>query len=265
MPAVVLSIVLVVALGGSARSAPAWAPAASAAIHPGVQTVTEGAQCTANFVFYDSVDVYIGQAAHCSSTGASTDVNGCEAGVLPLGTKVEVDGASRLGTLVYNSWNAMQMAGESNEDVCFGNDFALIRLDPADHGKVNPSVPFWGGPNGLDGSTPAGESVYSYQNSSLRLGLSPLSPKVGVATGDDSGGWSHNVYTLSPGIPGDSGSAFIGPTGGAVGVLSTIELLPRAASNNVSDLSRDLSYMRGHSTLSAVQLADGTEPFAGLI
>lgn len=52
-----------------AAAAPAWAPAASAAIHPGVQTFTNGAQCTANFVFYDGTAVYIGQAAHCSGTG----------------------------------------------------------------------------------------------------------------------------------------------------------------------------------------------------
>ncbi|HNH85762.1 MAG TPA: serine protease, partial [Solirubrobacterales bacterium] len=39
----------------------AWAPAASATVHPGVQTVTEGAQCTSNFVFQNGSDVYLGQ------------------------------------------------------------------------------------------------------------------------------------------------------------------------------------------------------------
>ncbi len=49
----------------------AWAPAASAAITPGVQTNTDGSgQCTANFVFTDAAaNVYIGQAAHCAGTG----------------------------------------------------------------------------------------------------------------------------------------------------------------------------------------------------
>ena len=37
---------------------------------------------------------YIGQAAHCASTGAATDTDGCLAASLPLGTPVEVTGAS---------------------------------------------------------------------------------------------------------------------------------------------------------------------------
>src|SRR4029453_7388207 len=130
----------------ASAATPTWAPAATATIHPGVQTFTNGAQCTANFVFTQGTQVYIGQAAHCSGTGASTDTNGCIAESLPNGTAVEVDGASRPGTMVYNSWNAMQAKGETNADACAGNDFALIKLDPADYGRVNPSIPFWGGP-----------------------------------------------------------------------------------------------------------------------
>src|SRR5689334_11056460 len=69
----------------------AWAPAASAKIHPGVQTYTAGSgQCTANFVYTDGAgNVYVGQAAHCAGTGEATDTNGCDAGSLPLGTKVD--------------------------------------------------------------------------------------------------------------------------------------------------------------------------------
>jgi hypothetical protein len=50
-------------------AASAWAPAGSAPIHPGVQTHTAGAQCTANFIFSEGSTVFIGQAAHCSGTG----------------------------------------------------------------------------------------------------------------------------------------------------------------------------------------------------
>jgi hypothetical protein len=97
-----------------------------AEIHPGVMTFTEGAQCTANFVFRDSGGTYLGQSAHCSGTGAATDTNGCDAGSLPLGTPVEIDGASRPGTLAYSSWIAMQEANEQNENACAYNDFALV-------------------------------------------------------------------------------------------------------------------------------------------
>jgi hypothetical protein len=74
------------------------------AIHPGVQTHTAGAQCTSNFVFRDRSGTYLGQAAHCSGTGAATDTNGCEARSLPLGTAVDIEGARRNGRLVYSSW-----------------------------------------------------------------------------------------------------------------------------------------------------------------
>jgi hypothetical protein len=103
------SIHRAVALGTGTNTA--WAPAGSATVHPGVQVYTEGAQCTANFVFQEGTEVYLGQAAHCSGTGGQTETNGCSSGSLPLGTPVEVTGASRPGTLVYNSWLAMQGKG----------------------------------------------------------------------------------------------------------------------------------------------------------
>jgi hypothetical protein len=205
---------------------------------------------------------YIWRAAHCSGTGGATETNGCDSGSLPIGTPVEVDGASQPGTMVYNSWLTMQAAGEADPDACAYNDFALIRLNPADFNKVNPSIPFWGGPNGIDtNGTTQGENVYSYGNSGLRGGVAQLSPKQGVSLGDDGDGWSHNVYTATPGIPGDSGSAFLNSTGAALGVLSTVQIAPLAGSNGVGDVNLELNYMRSHSSFSGVQLALGTQPF----
>ncbi|MDQ4068369.1 MAG: serine protease, partial [Actinomycetota bacterium] len=260
--AVLLALVVVVGLvaPGPARSAPQWAPASSATVHPGVQTYTEGGQCTANFVFYDAANVYIGQAAHCSGTGGSTETDGCEAGSHPLGTPVTVRGASRPGTMVYNSWLTMQALNEEDPDACQYNDFALVRLDPADAGRVNPSIPHWGGPVGLNTTgTRLFEDVYSYGNSSLRLGLTVLSPKKGISMGDEGGGWTHLVNTFTPGVPGDSGSAFLDSRGRALGVLSTLAVgVPGGVYNGVSDLARALEYMRAHSEFTSVQLALGT-------
>src|SRR3954467_11659221 len=132
------------AAAGPAAAAPAWAPAASAPVHPGVQTITNGGQCTSNFVFFDAANnVYIGQAAHCAGTDGNTATNGCDAGTLPVGTAVTVKGASRPGSMVYSSWATMQSGGETDADTCQYNDLALIKLDPADYAKVNPSIPFW--------------------------------------------------------------------------------------------------------------------------
>ena len=257
------TVVAAVAPASVASSAPppgGWAPAASATIHPGVQMFTNGAQCTANFIFTRGSDVLIGYAAHCAGTGEATDTNGCESGSLPLGTPVEITGASQPGTLVYSSWLAMQAAGETNADTCAYNDLALVRVAAADVSKVNPSIPHWGGPTGLNTSgNPMLSTVYSYGNSSLRLGISQLSPKTGISLGTSGAGWSHPVYTATPGIPGDSGSAFLDAQGRATGVLSTLAIAPLAGSNNVSDLSRALSYAASHGF--GVALAQGTEPF----
>jgi hypothetical protein len=240
--------------------ASAWAPAAQATVHPGVMTFTDGGQCTSNFVFTQGSDVYLGQAAHCSGTGGATETNGCDSGSLPVGTPVEIDGASRPGTMVYNSWLTMQARGETNPDACEYNDFALVRVDPADVGNVNPSVPGFGGPTGV-GEAADGSTVYSYGNSSLRGGVTKLSPKQGVVVATEGNGWSRTVYTVSPGVPGDSGSGFLNSAGQAFGVLSTLQILPTAGSNGVGDLSNELDYMRANSTQSSTQLAPGTEPF----
>ncbi len=243
--------------------ASAWAPAGSAAVHPGVQTFTAGGQCTSNFVFSDGSSVYIGQAAHCSSTGGQTATNGCSTGAQPLGTPVTVNGASRPGTLVYNSWLTMQARGEGDSNTCAFNDLALVKLDPADVAKVNPSVPGFGGPTGVGDLGAVGSTVYSYGNSELRLGITKLSPKQGLVAQVDPSGWSHSVYTVTPGIPGDSGSGFINASGQAAGVLSTLALLPLAASNGVGDLPREIAYMHAHSSFSGVSLVPGTQPFNG--
>jgi len=240
--------------------ASAWAPAGSAPVHPGVQTFTQGAQCTSNFVFQEASTVFLGQAAHCSGIGEATETDGCTSASLPLGTPVEVTGAAQKGTLAYNSWLAMQAAGESDPDTCAYNDLALVRLDPADVGRVNPSVPGYGGPTGVGTVGDLGSTVFSYGNSELRLGITKLSPKQGTVIQNEGGGWSHVVVTLTPGVPGDSGSGFMNEAGQAFGVLSTLQLAPLPGTNGVGDLQRELAYARSHG-FPGLQLVPGIQPF----
>ena len=263
----ILVLVAALALAGGVLSstgveaAPVWAPAATAPIHPGVQTFTKGAQCTANFVFYIGTTVYIGQAAHCSGTGGNTAVDGCTSGSLPLGTLVDVTGASQPGTMVYNSWLAMQASGESDPDTCAYNDLALVQLSPADAATVNPSIPHWGGPVGVNYvGSPMLSVVYSYGNSELRQGITLLSPKTGISLGDASR-WEHEVSTISPGIPGDSGSPFLDADGNALGILSFLQVgLPTGVSNGVGDVGCEVLYAQTHG-FAGLLLAAGTQPF----
>jgi hypothetical protein len=251
-----------------------YAPAATALIHPGTMMYTAGAQCTANFVFSDAAgNTYVGYAAHCAGTGSSTDTNGCSTDSVPLGTPVDFTNDGNLasegtivghGTLVYSSWITEHGLGTTDPNTCAYNDLALVKVDAADAAEVNPSVPFWGGPTGIDtDGTAAGDQVWTYGNSSLRAGLSPLSPHTGISLGDDAadGGWSHPLYTVLPGIPGDSGSGFMTADGKAVGVLSTLGLAPLPGSNNIGDLAKELAFAQAQSGISGLQLVHGTEPF----
>ncbi|OIJ23843.1 hypothetical protein [Nocardioides luteus] len=261
-----------------ASPAHAWAPADTATITPGVMMYTDGAQCTANFVFTDSsANVYVGYAAHCAGLGEATDTNGCAADSLPLGTPVTFnEGGSLLsegtvlgkGKLVYSSWLTMHKLGTKDENTCAYNDLALVKVDAADAGKVNPTVPIWGGPTGIDtDGTVAGDKVYSYGNSSLRADVDLLSPKVGFSLGDDVNGtrWSHPLYNLTPGIPGDSGSGFLNADGKAVGTLSTLGLAPLAGSNNIGDMDLELKFAQANSGISGLRLVNGTEPFSPIL
>ncbi|MBC7277069.1 hypothetical protein [Nocardioides sp.] len=258
--------------------AQAWAPADTATITPGVQMYTNGAQCTANFVFADSAaNVYVGYAAHCAGLGEATDTNGCAAESLPLGTPVTFnEGGSLLsagtvlgkGKLAYSSWLTMKRQGTTDENTCAYNDFALVKVDAADAGKVNPTVPIWGGPTGIDtDGTVAGDKVYSYGNSSIRADIDLLSPKIGLSLGDSVNGtrWSHPLYNLTPGIPGDSGSGFLNAEGKAVGTLSTLGLAPLAGSNNIGDMDLELKYAQANSGISGLRLVNGTEPFSAIL
>jgi hypothetical protein len=67
---------------------------------------------------------------------------------------------------------------------------------------------------------------------------------------------------VTPGIPGDSGSAFVDASGKALGILSTVAIAPLAGSNGVGDLAKELAYLHAHTAIGA-QLALGTEPFNG--
>ena len=279
---VALVVTLALATFGGAANASAWAPEESATIHPGVMTFTNASsflngasQCTANFVFTDAAgNVYLGQAAHCSSTGESTETNGCSAKSLPLGTSIYagdlvnggIQNGTLIGTLAYNSWITMQQAKEKDANTCAYNDLALIKISASQVGNVNPTVPFWGGPNGLAPSVSAtGERVFSYGNSILRLGVSALSPKTGVSLGDqeESGGWSQQLYTVTPGIPGDSGSGFLNESGNALGVLSTVEAAPLPAANGVGTLAKELAYANSATGL-GLKVAAGTTPFSAV-
>ena len=265
---------------GTAHPAPArtssgaaFAPAGSGAVGPGAELLTEIgpdlASCTANFVFSASDPsgadrVFLGSAAHCHAEGESLD--GCANDVLPLGTPVAVvgpDGREITAELAYSSWAAMQEAGETDPDLCELNDLALLAIAPDDVDLVDPSVPVFGGPTGLDvdGLAPD-EVVVSYQNDE-DASYEVMRAKQGVNLGDaDARGLGYVVQTATPGLPGDSGSGYLDGDGRAFGVLSTeIVLDDGEVVNGVTDLAQALEYAAAHGGPD-VAVVEGAAPFS---
>ncbi len=109
-------------------------------------------QCAANCVFVDGAGaVYLGQAAHCASTGDGNENNGCSAGSLPLETAATFNrggspaaSSTVIGTgrLAYSSWLAMRKIGEKDQNACAYNDFALGegRGEGLRQGRSEPAV-----------------------------------------------------------------------------------------------------------------------------
>jgi hypothetical protein len=241
-----------------------WAAPDKATLRPGLVMETRGAECTGNFVFNDAKGhVYLGQAAHCSSQGEPTDFNGCKDASYPLGTRVDIVGSRVSGVLAYSSWLTMQSLKESDPFTCAENDLALVQVPDDVRDFVNPSLPYFGGPHGINkAGVGSGDAVYSYGNSPLRMNIGLLAPKYGVVVDRVSGGWSYLTYFTTPGIPGDSGSAVIDAAGRALGVVSSLSISPAPGSNGVSDIRRMLAYAQAHSGIPGLQLVDGTVDFS---
>jgi hypothetical protein len=226
-----------------------WAALGVATIRPGVQVVADGSQCTSNFLFTspDNATVYLGFAAHCVTRNDPNNADdGCDPSSepLPLGTRLEIEGADHPATLAYTSWGTMQGRGGASSAECAYNDFALAELDPRDAAKANPAMLFFGGPTALADPGDVGtlDKILTYGDSGLRAGLSALSPHEGyVISSPGSNGWTTQVYTVPQGIPGDSGSGvLLGADGSALGVLVTISLV--GGSNGVTTLANAMAY-----------------------
>jgi hypothetical protein len=266
-----LPVVLLAVLSAppTARAAePAFGPE-SAPIRPGTSLVTGGdGRCTANFVFRDDAGrVYLGQAAHCARASDDTvDINPatCEYGrQLPLGTPVSISEQNVQGRLAYSSWATMAQRGETDELLCSYNDFALVLVPAEAVGLVNPSVPRFGGPTGVNTTGPRiGEFVCGWGQSPLWQDLAPLYPKRSVVVRSDVDGHAHWVYSVQPGIPGDSGGPYLDEAGRALGSLSELALEPPGA-NIITDIGRALAYAAAHSGLKGLRLVPGTAPFVG--
>lgn len=265
--AILCALSVLVVLGFLAPTAHAVTRAAAdqpVKITPGAIMVTSlGSEavstCTAAFVFRNDRSTFLSYAAHCAIPVQEQRRTGCEYRTLPLGTPVTIRGAAGArahGTLAYSAWRTMQDAGETDDNRCLYNDFALVEIDSADVASIDPTVPEVGGPTGLGRiGPPRQEQVFSYQPYT-----SSPAVKQGVSLGTRGGGWSHRVDVSPAANLGDSGSGLLDAEGAAFGVLAT-RYLDRLATSGVTDLGLALSYAERYGDLGSVELVPGTSPF----
>jgi hypothetical protein len=219
----------------------AWPAADSASIRPGVQVVSDTGQCTSNFVFtsLDNASVYLGLAAHC--------VEG-----LDIGAPLDINHGAATGTLAYSSWQTMADVAETDGAALEYNDFALVLIPNEARGLVSPAMRHFGGPIGLAESAgvASGDKVLTYGNSGLRQEIDPASWHEGYVL--ERAAWTSTVATVTPGVPGDSGSGVLTGDGRALGILVTLTVAPLAGTNGVTHLDQALAYASEHAGIDVV-------------
>jgi hypothetical protein len=149
--------------------------------------------CTANFIFTDGSSQYVGTARHCTDRVGQT-----------VTMQVDTTTIADVGTVSHMT------SGEGEP----GNDWALIRIDPAVAAEwgVSSAIPVIGGPQGIyTGCDPTPVVHYGH---GYGVAVGQGKPEFGVSTNlyDDGYGWT------GFGAPGDSGSPVLtAPGGPAIG------------------------------------------------
>jgi hypothetical protein len=162
---------------------------------PGVSAagcIVAPAGCTANFIFAGGSTRYVGTARHC------VDRIGQE-----VTMQVDTTTLAVVGTVSH-------MTSGDGEP---GNDWALVRIDPAVASKwgVDPAVPVVGGPQGI--YTGCDVTAVKYYGHGYGVAVAQGKPEFGVATNWNNDGFGWTGF----GAPGDSGSPVLTADGQAAG------------------------------------------------
>lgn len=228
---------------------PPWPDPDEATIRPGVGISTPTGSCTSNFVFTTpgNGSLLLGSASHCFAENPRAASDGCDPAAEPLepGANVGIQGVSESAVLLYSSWHTMQEANETDQATCRYNDFALVLLPGEERANTNPAMLGYGGPTSLasSGSLSMGDKALWYGNSNLRPGMEVDQTNEGYLV--RAGGWSAVMYSVTPGLPGDSGSGVLTSNAEAMGMMNTLRVTPETGSNGVTLLEPALEYARG--------------------
>ena len=202
-------------------------PERAGGIRPGSQMLIELAEggtagCTANFIWRDNERLYIGAAGHCflgdeaatnraarnhedgSNPNQTIDaVKVCADCTFGGATGLVVQGpAIELGRVVY----ARQGNPVEEEDGGVGHDFGLVEIERDQEDLVDPSMPQFGGPEGVsEDALRVGRAVNQYGAGVGNGEVYPTQGSNGSSLGD--GGTDDDAWFAAlRASPGDSGS-----------------------------------------------------------
>ena len=228
-----------------------WASAATAKIKPGLSSVdVAGVRCVVGFLLTDGTRVYAAVPASCTGVSDGQPTNGCTEAQVPYGLKVPITGARFKAVFVYSSFVRMQLAGTRRTNVCHNNDLSLLRLDPRDIKRANPSLAAVGGPTGVSQSAPAFPDQ-------LTVVLSGASTRA-AADATASGGWSHTMVVGGPVNDALVGSPVVDGQGKALGMVSFTPQQGGPGTSTATDLYREITFLQKVRGFRHVHLAKGT-------
>lgn len=209
-------------------------PEKATGIRPGSQMFIEfpdgsTAGCTANFVWRDGAgDLYIGAAGHCflpsdaaASESAATrqekendeDFDTSKLGGVSVCADCTFGGLTGLAVVegpVFELGDVVYARQEKpDEEDGPGHDFGLVRIPTDKEQYVDPSMPQWGGPNGVSpDALAAGAPINQYGAGVANGEVYPTMGSSGASLGGNEA--DDTWYAGIRASPGDSGSPIIG-------------------------------------------------------
>lgn len=173
------TLTLVETLPGNAEPGTPENHACGDKIRPGARVIlNDSGRCTLNWIYADSAGaLYAGTAGHCAPN------------LNPR--KFTVAGIADIGDTAFTTGNSG-----------VGNDFALIRIDPAYYALVDTTLCHWGGPQDVAHAATTDEAVFHYG-----WGQDFQNTPVTRARGGAVMSWGANSITFAGMVAGgDSGS-----------------------------------------------------------
>jgi hypothetical protein len=223
--------------------------------------------CSANFVWRQGNQLYLGAAGHCfvSASAKAThgeaadfDASGVVVDVCVAGCEGNSDTNTLLGTMVRlgRVAYARQSSPDGAEDVGF--DFGVVEIPEEAAHLVRAGLPVWGGFSGVE-QLEFGEFACHFGNGLVTGETFVTKARVGVGGGSDANSWYGDFVAA----PGDSGSGIIGckrdglsfSGTGAIGVLTHLAVGTGEVEYNGIKTKVEHGFVMGTTVPRAIEMA----------